>query len=133
VNAWGAGAEIAVALASAGVAWRAAARITAAARPDRTSTGRRPQAVPPADLMAAERAATARHAGDVHTRLRPLLLEIAGERLAARGVSIDDARGLVGDQLWAIIRPDRPRPKESFAAELSVADMESILDRLEAI
>jgi hypothetical protein len=133
VNAWGAGAEVVVALASAGVAWRAAARLASAARPERASTRRRPQTVLPADLVAAERAAAARNAGDVHTRLRPLLREIAGERLAARGVSVEDAKGLAGDQLWAIIRPDRPRPTESFAAELSVADVQSILDRLEAI
>jgi hypothetical protein len=133
VNAWGAGAQVVAVLASVGLAWRAAARIAAASRPDRLATHRRPDAVLPADLAVAERAAAARNAGDVHTRLRPLLLEIADERLSARGLSIDNARGVVGEQLWAVIRPDRPRPEEPFAPELNVEDVESMLDRLEAI
>jgi hypothetical protein len=133
VNAWGAGAEVVVVLASVGVAWRAAARTAASSRPDRLSTHRRPDAVVPADLEVAERAAAVRNAGDVHTRLRPLFREIADERLAARGLSLDDARGVVGEQLWAVIRPDRPRPEEPFAPELSVEDVELMVDRLEAI
>jgi hypothetical protein len=133
VNAWGAGIELIAALASAGVAWRAAARTAEAAEPIRALTRRDPPATLPADLRVSERAAAARYAGDVHTRLRPLLRDIADERLAARGLSLDDARPLVGDRLWEVIRPDRPRPTDAFVPELSADDVESMLDDLEAI
>jgi hypothetical protein len=52
------------------------------------------------------------NAFDLHYRLRPLLRELAAERLAARhGVDLDGdpdrARPLLGDELWELVRPGR--------------------------
>jgi predicted exporter len=49
---------------------------------------------------------------DLHYRLRPLLRELVAERLRSRrGVVFDQdperARDLLGDELWAVVRPDR--------------------------
>ena len=49
---------------------------------------------------------------DLHYRLRPLLRQIAAERLLDHyGVDLDRepdrARSLLGDDLWEVVRPDR--------------------------
>ena len=49
---------------------------------------------------------------DLHYRLRPLLRQIAAERLyGLRGVDLDGdperAKALLGDELWEVVRPDR--------------------------
>jgi hypothetical protein len=49
---------------------------------------------------------------DLHYRLRPLLRQIAAERLyGLRGVDLDRdperAKALLGDELWEVVRPDR--------------------------
>ena len=49
-----------------------------------------------------------------HTRLRPVLVEIAEARLARRGLRLDrdveEARHLLGPAVWDLVRPDRPTP-----------------------
>ena len=49
---------------------------------------------------------------DLHYRLRPVLRQLAGERLYARyGLELDRdperARPLLGDDLWQLVRPER--------------------------
>jgi len=49
---------------------------------------------------------------DLHYRLRPLLRQVAAERLyGLHGVDLDRdperARPLLGDELWEVVRPDR--------------------------
>jgi hypothetical protein len=49
---------------------------------------------------------------DLHYRLRPLLRQVAGERLYVRhGLDLDRdserARPLLGDDLWELVRPER--------------------------
>lgn len=72
-------------------------------------------------------------AGGVHHRLRPLLLEIADERLRSHlGSGLDDgSRVLVGEHAWAIVDPDRPAPRDRLAPGLTAAEIELVLDDLE--
>jgi hypothetical protein len=74
---------------------------------------------------------------DAHTRLRPLLVEIAEVRLARRGLRLDrdgaDARRLLGSTAWELVRPDRPPPRDREAPGIAPRDLEEILDALEAL
>jgi hypothetical protein len=102
-----------------------------AAAPD---TGARP-----ASLEAVERlvAGATAHAGDLHFRLRPVLREIATGALRGRGVDLDRgpeaARALLGEEVWEIVRPDRPRPEEPFAPGLAPDALARVLDVLEEL
>ena len=76
-------------------------------------------------------------AGDLHRRLRPLLREIATVGLARRGVGLDrdprEARALLGEELWEIVRFDRPPPDMRDAPGLTLAELAALTDRLEAL
>jgi hypothetical protein len=73
-----------------------------------------------------------------HSRLRPLLRDIAAHRLRSRyGVELDlepaRARELVGNEAWDVVRPDRPGPDDRMAAGPSFADLRVVVEELEAI
>jgi hypothetical protein len=75
---------------------------------------------------------------DLHFRLRPVLREVAGQRLADRqGLRLDsgDPRVLeaLGDELWELVRPDRPPPARRFAPGLPPAALRRAIERLEAL
>ena len=76
---------------------------------------------------------------DLHFRLRPLLRELAAERLQARhGIALDDdptaARALLGDELWEVARADRGRERPSPSGRgMSSAQLERAVARLEAV
>jgi hypothetical protein len=75
-------------------------------------------------------------AGDAHRSLRPLLQEIAEERLLAHhGVSLADdaAATLVRPATWELLRPDRPPPHDLRNAGLAPQEIESILTELEQL
>jgi hypothetical protein len=93
----------------------------------------------PADLRRLEQTlwfASAREA-DLHLRLRPVLREIAELRLAARGIALDGgdagARSVLGEELWEVVRPDRPAPTDRTAPGLPPEALHALVDRLEAI
>jgi hypothetical protein len=98
--------------------------------PARASTG---------DLERLDRAVSTAttHAGDLHLRLRPILREIAAEGLLRRGVELDAqpeaAQALLAPQTWELVRPDRPRPADAFAPGLPAAQLDAVLDDLEAL
>jgi hypothetical protein len=76
-------------------------------------------------------------AAEFHMRLRPVLRDIAQERLERRGVQLDGepgrARDVLGDQAWQLLRADRPPPDPPLSPGPSLAEIEEVLERLEAV
>jgi hypothetical protein len=74
---------------------------------------------------------------DAHTRLRPVLVEIAGARLARRGLRLDrdaaEARRVLEPKAWELVRPDREAPPSRDTPGIAPGDLEEILDALEAL
>jgi hypothetical protein len=73
---------------------------------------------------------------DLHLRLRPRLQAIAAHRLASRrGLRLDsrEAREVLGEELWELLRPERPTPDDRFAPGLPLAGQRAALDRIEKI
>jgi hypothetical protein len=70
---------------------------------------------------------------DLHTRFRPLVRDIAASRLAARGRKLEESEDELGEELWALVRPDRPVPTDRHGAGISPESAERIVDRLEAL
>ena len=72
-----------------------------------------------------------------HTRLRPVLVEIAEARLLRRGFRLDrdveEAQHLLGPVVWDLVRPDRPTPRGRDAPGISPRRLEEILDTLESL
>lgn len=73
-----------------------------------------------------------------HSRLRPLLRDIAAHRLRSRyAVELDAeaarARELVGREAWEVVRPDRRPPADRMAAGPTVAELAVVVDQLEAL
>jgi hypothetical protein len=93
----------------------------------------------PAQLVRLERIVqwSGSSAVDSHTRLRPVLVEIAEVRLTRRGLRLDrdvaEARRLLGPKVWELVRPDRPAPPDRDAPGIAAGDLEEILDTLEAL
>ena len=99
-----------------------------------------PAAVRPPDLERTERmlSMAATTAFDLHFRLRPVLREVAEQRLAdRRGLRLDSADAGVqeacGEELWEIVRPDREAPDHRFLPGLPQEALHRVIDRLESI
>jgi hypothetical protein len=45
----------------------------------------------------------------------------------------DEARALLGPDLWELLRPDRPAPDDRTAAGISLAAVERMVDDLERL
>jgi hypothetical protein len=93
-----------------------------------------------AELERTERAVllSAANAFDLHYRLRPILREIAAQRLATRrGLSLDgdtaDARAVVGETAWELVRPDREPPHLRFAPGITAPVLSEVVASLERI
>jgi hypothetical protein len=90
----------------------------------------------PADLERLERVVVTERAPaiQVHISLRPLLAEVAMTRLGRRrGPTPADARELLGDELWELVRPDRPRPEDPRAPGISLDQLAQMTGRLERL
>jgi hypothetical protein len=75
---------------------------------------------------------------DLHYRLVPRLRSVAAGLLdSRRKVSLeahaDTARAILGDEAWALVRPDRPAPQERLARGIPPRELERVVDALEAI
>jgi len=97
-----------------------------------------PRPRPPADLRRMETLVAARvvTATGVHHWLRPLLVDLVTFRLGRReGHDLDapDARDRIGEPLWSLVRPDRPEPEVRDGPGISVAELSSAVDGLEAL
>jgi hypothetical protein len=93
----------------------------------------------PAQLVRLERIVewSASSGLDAHTRLRPVLMEIADVRLARRGLRMDqdtaESQSLLGSTAWELVRPNRPPPRDRDAPGVAPRELEEILDALEAL
>jgi hypothetical protein len=96
-----------------------------------------PRRTTPGQLLRIERVVA--RAGEsgvaAHNQLRPLLIEIATARLGRRGLALgdDEARGLLGPEVWELVRPDRPPPPDDRGAGVTPHELDRVLDRLEAL
>jgi hypothetical protein len=96
---------------------------------------RRPVRIAERDKLAREVQLGTQTAFDLHYRLRPTLVEIARNRLAGRGVSLESerARAILGDEAWEVLRPDRPAPRERNAPGIGAAELDRLVGSLERI
>jgi hypothetical protein len=75
---------------------------------------------------------------DLHYRLVPRLRSVAVGLLdARRNVSLeaspDRAHALLGDEAWALVRPDRPTPQNRLGQGIGEAELGRAVEALEAI
>ena len=74
----------------------------------------------------------------LHHKLRPLLREIATNRLLLRhGIDLDsrpaEAEKLVGPEAWAWLQPDRKEPRDRWAPGPPIEDLTAVVAALERI
>jgi hypothetical protein len=77
-------------------------------------------------------------AGRLHTHLLPMLREAAAARLAARrGIELERrpeaARAALGDEVWELLRPDRPPPDDPNAPGIPKRRVAALIDALERL
>jgi hypothetical protein len=108
-------------------------------RPVRLRRGRRDRNATP-DLAAVDRllSMAVASAEDEYVRLRPLVRDIARQRLADHaGVRIDTAldaaAATLGPEVWDLIRPDRERPPDAHARGIPPERLRAIVEALERI
>jgi hypothetical protein len=74
----------------------------------------------------------------LHHRLRPMLREVAANRLLLRhGLDLDkrpeDSKVVLGDTAWSWLRADRPEPRDRWAPGPPLAELTAVIDALERI
>jgi hypothetical protein len=96
--------------------------------------------VRPPELVRTERDITlgSSNAGHLHRRLLPLLREAAAARLASHHhVDVErrpeEARRLLGDEAWELLRPDRPEPADRNAKGMSLSRIGELVGTLERL
>ena len=75
---------------------------------------------------------------DVHFRLRPVIAELATELLSARrGIDLEReperAHAALGDDVWELVRPDRPQPAERHGSGIDEARLGRVVTALEHV
>jgi hypothetical protein len=95
---------------------------------------------PPVDLLRMERElelgiADATHA---HRRLLPLLRAAATARLDSRhGIELDRrpdaAEALLGEEVWELLRPDRPEPTDRHGPGVPRASVAAVIEQVESL
>ena len=94
---------------------------------------------PPAQLVRLERIVESSGVSGMsaHTRLRPVLVEIAEARLVRRGLrlerDVEESRRVLGPAVWELVRPDRPTPRGRDAPGIPPRRLEEMLDVLETL
>jgi hypothetical protein len=110
-------------------------------RPLRTEGQVRPaRRRPPSSLARIEHEAAVGVAGsfDLHYRLVPRLRSIASGLLdSRRRISLerepDSARAVLGEDTWALVRPDRDAPEDRLARGIPADELARVVDSLEAV
>jgi hypothetical protein len=74
----------------------------------------------------------------LHHRLRPILREIAANRLLTRhGVDLegrpDAAEEILGEQAWSMLQPDLEAPTDRWAPGPPLSELRAVVDALERI
>ena len=95
-------------------------------------------ALPALDRVEREVVLSSASAFDFHHRLRPLLHEIADDRLRRRrGIDLarepEQAHAVLGDAVWELVRPGREPPRDRHAPGLPVAQLRAVLDELDRV
>ena len=96
----------------------------------------RPRTIAERDKLAREVGLGMQTAFDFHFRLRPVLVEVAQQLLAGRGVSYDDerrAKEILGDETWELVRPGREPPRDRNAPGPAANELGRVVASLEAI
>ena len=94
---------------------------------------------PPAQFVRLERIVewSTESGMSAHTRLRPVLVEIAEARLVRRGLrlerDVEESQRLLGPAVWELVRPDRPAPRGRDAPGIPPRRLAEMLDVLEAL
>jgi hypothetical protein len=75
---------------------------------------------------------------DVHFRLRPVITELAAELLSSRrGIDLardpERAQAALGEEVWEIVRPDRPQPAERHGSGIDEARLGRVVTALESV
>jgi hypothetical protein len=101
---------------------------------------RKPDSSRPPELVRTEREITLglSNAAHLHQRLLPILREAAAARLlTGHNVDIvrrpDRAKALLGDDAWALLRPDRPAPHDRNAPGISQRQLRDTVSTLEQL
>jgi hypothetical protein len=101
------------------------------------SQPREPPTVPELDRLDRELSMGAARAFDLHSRVRPVLHEVASARLARRGLELDPqsetVRALLGDELADLLDPDRQLPDDRQAAGPGLEHLGAMIERLERL
>jgi hypothetical protein len=103
--------------------------------------GRRDTVAPaPAPFAGMERELqlAAGYADHAHRRLFPLLRATAAARLStSHGIDLerrpDAARRVLGDDVWELLRPDRPQPADGLANGPRREEIAAVISRLESL
>lgn len=118
-------------IARTGDEWeRTTSQLELALAPRKTSRMR------PAELVRNERDLTlsVANSGELHTRLLPQLRDVAAARLADRhDLDLRNAREVLGDDAWQLLRPDRPAPSDRGGPGLPMARIADLLDTIERL
>lgn len=74
----------------------------------------------------------------LHTRLRPILRQVAAHRLSMRfGVDLDRederARELIGAEAWELVHPERAPPSDRLAPGPPASHLSKVVEQLERI
>jgi hypothetical protein len=75
---------------------------------------------------------------DLHYHLVPRLRSLAAGLLRGRrGISLevsqDEAREALGDEAWALVRPDRSAPQDRLGTGIAPGELARVVDALEAM
>ena len=75
---------------------------------------------------------------DVHYRLRPVIAELAAELLSSRrGIDLGREPGraheALGDDVWELVRPDRPQPAERHGSGIDEPTLGRVVTALERV
>ena len=88
----------------------------------------------PAELIRTERDLTlsTSNAGELHARLLPQLRDVAAARLADRHSDLVQAREILGEEAWELLR-DRPVPPDRSAPGLPLRRISALVDAVERL